>query len=701
MSLNLSNINEPHLWNSSITSLSSNPKKPTQSIEKLLNAGIKTLYDLIWILPLRVQNAPKLSSFESIEVDELILGKGEILAINSTPAFGRRARGKMQLFNITVDLQDSLSDELLTLRFFNAYPNMVKILKPNNHITFMGKLTDYKGKLQVVNPNLNPKDISDEFGLLVQYPTVAGVATTYLKKLIRKIPKDVWESPLYSFKSKTPMQYDLNSINDSFKILHGLKPSIKADREEALNRLIYLEFFEDQIKVIARRQSVKALDASIYDCHPTQDKELQSLFPYDLTDDQEKVWGEIKCDLKSGHPMMRMVQGDVGCGKTSLAIMASALIASRGAQVALMCPTESLARQHYLSFKESLGDDFNLEIIVGSTKQKEKNIINKKLKDGAIKIIIGTHSLIQDSIEFSNLSLAIIDEQHKFGVEQRLKLLKKGRATHCMIMSATPIPRTLQLAQFGDLDISTIKTMPSGRKGIKTRIVEKSNYEKYLSFLKTRISLGEQAYIVAPAIEESETLNIKNVNEIINSYKKIFPELRIDTLHGKLKADHKNEVLNRFKDGEVDILISTSVIEVGINVLNATVMSIYNPDRFGLSSLHQLRGRVGRGKSAGFCFLITKDGISQEAKERLTVLEKSNDGFLIADADLKNRGEGDLFGVNQSGTTNVKKVASVFTHFDVFNNVTKDLKLLQDSDDQQLQLLVNNLMGDKKISATI
>jgi ATP-dependent DNA helicase RecG len=292
-----------------------------------------------------------------------------------------------------------------------------------------------------------------------------------------------------------------------------------------------------------------------------------------------------------------MVQGDVGCGKTVVAWLATRVVNLNGAQAALMCPTEALAIQHFESFR-SMNPELKMDLLLGSTKAKEKKELLIRLKNGTTELIIGTHSLFQDSVVFNNLGLAIIDEQHKFGVEQRLRLVSKGEGTHSLIMTATPIPRTLSLAQYGDLDISSIRTMPAGRKGIKTRITEKPNYDKYIEFVKGRLSLGEQAYFVFPAIEESETLDIQNVKDAFKKYQRIFGQFKVAMLHGQMKADEKEKVVQDFRGKEYHILISTSVIEVGINIPNATVMAIYNPERFGLSSLHQLRGRVGRGEKA-------------------------------------------------------------------------------------------------------
>lgn len=697
MSLSQLNTNK-NIWDNSILDLASSPKRVPQYLKTLYEAGISSWKDLIWILPLRVLTAPKAKPFTEIVDEELFWGNGTITGVKSVPAFGRRGKGKIQLFNITMYVQDKLSDDVITLKFFNSYPNQVKSFNQMSEISFIGKAQLYKGDIQISNPNLNPSSLCDENGLIIEYPTVAKIAGKFIKKAIRSIPKDAWETPI--IEKELQINESLSSINKSFYVLHGFEYSDQSERDRQLNSLIYYEFFKDQLKVIARKKAVKSLDARKFS-EPANFKEsISKMFPYDLTDDQRKVWGELVEDFNSGHPMMRMIQGDVGCGKTTLALMSSLLITQNGSQVALMCPTESLARQHYRTFKETF-NDVNIELLVGSTKAKEKKEIYSKLNSGDIDIVIGTHALIQDSVEFKDLQLAIIDEQHKFGVEQRLKLTKKGNATHNLILTATPIPRTLQLAQYGDLDISSIKTMPAGRKGIQTRIVKKDNYEKYLSFIKTRLSLGEQVYIVAPAIEESEVLDIKNVKEIYSNYLKFFPEFKIEMLHGKQKASEKEEVLTNFVNRKVDMLISTTVIEVGINNINATVMSIYNPDRFGLSSLHQLRGRVGRGEKAGFCFLVLDKNNNSESYQRLKILEQTNDGFEIAQADLENRGEGDLFGTDQSGNISNKRVASIFEHFELFNQVNEDIQELIKSNNPVLTNYIEHFKEDTKVTTTI
>ncbi len=682
-------------WNSPLLDLAGK-KKPSQSLIKLFEGGILSLKDLLWIFPLRLQKAPELSSFTYLEVDKLFLGRAKIISTNFTPTFGR-GKGKVQLFNATCVIKDLKSEKYLNLKWFNTYPGLKKQLEAYKEFNFMGIVSDYKGTLQIVNPKINPPDLAHG-EMLIEYPTLHSVSGRYIKNIIDKIPQEVWDSNIKTSLNCIIETTHTANLVESFKVIHGKTTS--DNTIEAMERIIYQEFFENQIKVLARKLKNKNLIAPIIKFSDEFYNKIIKKFPYTLTDEQLKVIGHVKDDFNSGHPMMRMVQGDVGCGKTSVAIVAAELVISQGGQVAFMCPTEALALQHAQTLRAlDLGHEVHL--LLGSTKAKVKKETYSMLKSGDIKFIIGTHSLFQDSVEFKNLQLAIIDEQHKFGVGQRLKLVSKGDGTHSLIMTATPIPRSLQLAQYGDLDISTIRSLPGGRKGIQTRIVTTTTYDKYLSFLITRISLGEQAYIVVPAIDESETLNVKNVTSLLHTYKQYFPKTRIEALHGQLKTEEKQLIMEKFTDGLIDILISTTVIEVGINVLNSTVVSIYNPERFGLSSIHQLRGRVGRGEKPGFCFLITDKKISPESNSRLKVIEKTLDGFEIAEADLSNRGQGDLFGNNQSGHGSHYKVANIFEHFHVFEKVSRDLETLKRDKTEHLNKVLLSYTEDTNISSTI
>jgi ATP-dependent DNA helicase RecG len=686
-------------WDASLNVLSSG-KRPSPTIEKLIESGVMSLIDLLWILPLRINKMPSMLPFREAQLNQFFKGSGKVIHVEMRPAFGRKGKGNILLYNGYVVLKDNQSQESLGLRWFNLYPNQKKQIESLDQIAFLGQVQEFKAQKQIINPQIIDPDASAN-AYIIEYPTINKTSGTHLKKVLDLIPKNLWESipqtlPELGYDSKL-------SLGEAFKIIHGKIPAeafSSQKKNAAEERLIYEEFLIDQLKIQTRRKFIKRKDAPKISLEETKVNDLVKHLPFELTSDQLKVFMEIIKDFESGHPMMRMVQGDVGCGKTIVAFLAARVANKSGFQVALMCPTEALANQHYDSFK-ALNPALNLELLLGSTKAKDKKIIQKNLIQGETEIIIGTHSLFQDTVAFKKLGLAIIDEQHKFGVEQRLRLVAKGQGTHSLIMTATPIPRSLSLAQYGDLDISSIKMMPSGRKGIKTRITEKVNYEKYIEFVKARLSMGEQAYFVFPAIDESETLDIQNIKASLKKYQETFRDFQVGMLHGQMKSEEKEQTVQDFRNKKIHLLISTSVIEVGIDIPNSTIMSIYNPERFGLSSLHQLRGRVGRGSKAGFCFLVLDKDVSPEAYQRLKVIEQNLDGFVIAEEDLKFRGEGDLFGVDQSGTNSTKKLANFLTHTAILEQVVADVQRMQDTRPEILAPHFERLAKDQKILDTI
>jgi ATP-dependent DNA helicase RecG len=543
---------------------------------------------------------------------------------------------------------------------------MVKKLSSIKQVAFQGVVTVFNDAEQIVNPTyeeidpeisikayINEHSQHEKPQIKVFYPTVNGVAPNHIGGIIDKVPSYLWEEISEDIPRELTEERELLSLTQVFNIIHGKIPQEEWSEDllnTAFDRLRYQEFFENQIKLKSRRTMLKKRDGHRIDLHAEWPENHFDLFPYQLTNDQKKALEDIRSDILDEAPMMRLVQGDVGSGKTTIALIALLAAIEDAGQTAFMCPTEALAYQHYKTIRGLFPSEIRVELLVGSLKKSEKERIANGLRTGDIDLIVGTHTLIQESVEFKNLSMVIIDEQHKFGVGQRLKLVEKGEGVHCLILTATPIPRSLSLTQYGDLDLSIVKSLPANRKGIKTKIVTNENYQKYLSFLKTRVSMGEQAYIVVPAISENEELDIKNLESSLELYRNYLPEFRIEGLHGQLHPSLKTEVFEQFNRGEIDILVSTSVIEVGINVINATTMSILGPERFGLSSLHQLRGRVGRGEKPGFCFLVNDKAISQDSLNRLKVIENNIDGFIIAEEDLKTRGEGDIFGLNQSGS---------------------------------------------------
>lgn len=687
-------------------------KTSLKSIEKLNAVGIKEVQDLLWIFPLRVLELPPLRSFEFITEGHIFIGRAKILNVQAKPNFRVRGRGKAMLYNISVHVQDTLSDKILTLRWFNSYGSITQKIAKCEYIEFMGEASIFNGQSQFTNPDFFPlNSIDDESPfvtvsnqLKIQYPTVNTVSGVIIKKIIDKIPPNLWNTISETLPDSLIREKNYLSLSESFKVIHAQTKPTPELVARAEKRLIYEEFFEDQIKIYLRRQYFRKPKAHPYIVEEQTFQSFCARYPYVLTDDQIKTLNDVRIDLGAAHPMMRLVQGDVGCGKTTIAMIAAMIVIEKGAQVALMCPTEALATQHFLNCSELFDPKkYNVRLILGSTKASEKKKIQKELEDGIIHFIIGTHSLIQDTIQFKQLGLAIIDEQHKFGVDQRIRLTSKSGGTHCLIMSATPIPRSLSLTQYGDLDISTIKVMPAGRKGHKTRIVTKETFQQFLSFIMTRLSLHEQIYVVVAAINESVEVeqDFHNLNDILERFKKYFPSHKIEGLHGQMKSDEKAQVFSAFKSHKVDILISTSVIEVGIDVINATVMAIMNPERFGLSSLHQLRGRVGRGEKPGFCFLVNDKSLSALGMERLRVIEANTDGFKIAEEDLKLRGEGDLFGTDQSGSQTQKRLANIILHADVLYEARADaINFIQIKDPDILKLM-EKFSQDDRIFTTV
>jgi ATP-dependent DNA helicase RecG len=385
---------------------------------------------------------------------------------------------------------------------------------------------------------------------------------------------------------------------------------------------------------------------------------FNNYLPFSLTNAQKRVIKEIRNDMRTGHQMNRLLQGDVGSGKTLVALLSMLIAIDNGFQATIMAPTEILAQQHYVSIKKFLGDmPLEVALLTGSTKQKERNVILPKLEEGKIDIIIGTHALIEDKVKFSNLGLCVIDEQHRFGVEQRAKMWTKNHtAPHILVMTATPIPRTLAMTVYGDLDISVIDELPPGRKPVQTAHFFDKDRLRVFAFIRNEIKSGRQIYVVYPLIKESETLDLKDLMDGYESIVREFPlpEFQISIVHGKMKPQDKEYEMDRFKKGITNIMVSTTVIEVGVDVPNASVMIIENAERFGLSQLHQLRGRVGRGAEKSYCILMSSYKLSSEAKERLGAMCGTNDGFEISEIDLRLRGPGDIAGTKQSGLLDLK-----------------------------------------------
>lgn len=533
--------------------------------------------------------------------------------------------------------------------WFNL-PYLKKTLRKGSWFVFRGRIVRKQGKLEMEHPEIFTPSAYEEIlhNLQPIYGLTAGLSNKTVVKMVTQLLETLPMQSEY-LPEELKERYRLADINYALKTIHF--PKNKEELLVSRKRLVFDEFLLFIISV--RRMKEKAEETP--NCFPVKEtwltEEVIERLPYSLTNAQLNAWHEIERDLAGRTMMSRLVQGDVGSGKTILAFLAMFLVADNGYQAALMAPTEVLARQHYegfLKLMEEQGLSFPTVLLTGSDTAKEKRIAYERIASGEAAIIIGTHALIQEKVEYANLALAITDEQHRFGVKQREALTTRGNPPNVLVMSATPIPRTLAIILYGDLDISVIDELPAKRLPIKNCVVNTSYRPKAYSFIEKQVRQGRQAYVICPMVEESEGMDAENVLDYTQKLKENLPsDIRIEYLHGKMKPKEKNRVMESFAAGEIQVLVSTTVVEVGVNVPNATVMMVENAERFGLAQLHQLRGRVGRGEYQSYCIFI--QGNQDQISKRLEILNKSNDGFYIAGEDLKLRGPGDLFGIRQSG----------------------------------------------------
>lgn len=533
--------------------------------------------------------------------------------------------------------------------WFNL-PYLKKTLRKGSWFVFRGRIVRKQGKLEMEHPEIFTPSAYEEIlhNLQPIYGLTAGLSNKTVVKMVTQLLETLPMQSEY-LPEELKERYRLADINYALKTIHF--PKNKEELLVSRKRLVFDEFLLFIISV--RRMKEKAEETP--NCFPVKEtwltEEVIERLPYSLTNAQLNAWHEIERDLAGRTMMSRLVQGDVGSGKTILAFLAMFLVADNGYQAALMAPTEVLARQHYegfLKLMEEQGLSFPTVLLTGSDTAKEKRIAYERIASGEAAIIIGTHALIQEKVEYANLALAITDEQHRFGVKQREALTTRGNPPNVLVMSATPIPRTLAIILYGDLDISVIDELPAKRLPIKNCVVNTSYRPKAYSFIEKQVRQGRQAYVICPMVEESEGMDAENVLDYTQKLKENLPsDIQIEYLHGKMKPKEKNRVMESFAAGEIQVLVSTTVVEVGVNVPNATVMMVENAERFGLAQLHQLRGRVGRGEYQSYCIFI--QGNQDQISKRLEILNKSNDGFYIAGEDLKLRGPGDLFGIRQSG----------------------------------------------------
>ena len=634
-----------------------------KQLSNLKSLGINTIYDLIYYFPRAYDDRTNIKKIGELKFNEYVVIKANVMSVvNLTVRSGKKV----------VKAMVSDGTGIMEILWFGM-PYIKKSLKIGEEYLFIGQ-TKKSAVFQLINPEyklFSGQQKVSENEILPIYSSNKNITQNSLRKLVEKFLVNF----LNYFEENIPKglikEYKIMERKNAIKNIHypvSMKEIEEAKRRFAIEELLILE-----LGILKNRFIIENSNSKNYEVEGKKEKvkNFVSQLTFNLTNAQKKVIKEIYDEISNGKIVNRLIQGDVGSGKTVVAMVMLIYMAENGYQGALMAPTEILANQHYLGIKERLKKiGLRVELLTSSIKGKKKNEILEGIANGDVDIVIGTHSLIEDDIIFKKLGLIVIDEQHRFGVNQRNKLREKGFLGNLLVMSATPIPRSLALSIYGDLDLSIIDELPPGRTPIKTKwIANDEDLEKMYNFIYKKVNDGNQAYFVAPLIETSDKMTLKSVDKVSEEIERKFSNKKIGIIHGKMKAKEKDEVMLKFKNKEYDILIATTVIEVGIDVPASTIMTIYNAERFGLSALHQLRGRVGRGSKQSYCFLIS-NSTTENSKQRLSIMEETEDGFRIAEEDLKLRNSGEIFGLRQSGFSDLKFIDIIYD--------VKTIKLVRD-----------------------
>lgn len=672
--------------------------------------GIFTLRDMLYNFPYKYIDRSVIHRIcDLVEGMPYVLLKGQIVAKNIEGS-GRRER-------LVATFSDGTG--YVDLVWFNYIKSFDKKIQYNRIYILLGKPNNFKGRYSIAHPELEDAELAQNEPLTMQphYHTSErmkkqGFTSRTIEELVKKAfemlkGKDIPESlPTY-----IKRRYNLLSLDEALHKIHHPKQAI--DLPEATRRLKFEELFYLQLDILRYTQNRKmCYEGYVF-------KRVGKLFmdfynnylPFELTNAQKRVIKEVRRDVSTGRQMNRLLQGDVGSGKTMVALLCSLLALDNGFQACIMAPTEILAEQHYQSISAYIEHmPIRVELLTGSVKGKCRKEVLQGVKDGTIQVLVGTHALIEPTVEFYNLGLVVIDEQHRFGVKQRAMLWNKNTCPpHILVMTATPIPRTLAMTVYGDLDVSVIDELPPGRKPIQTLHYRQMDRGKLYQGIDYQLRLGRQVYVVYPLIKENEKLDLKDLETGYNQLVDVFKNYKVGMVHGKMKPADKEAAMNLFKEGKTHILVSTTVIEVGVNVPNASVMVIENAERFGLAQLHQLRGRVGRGAEQSYCILMTKDKLSETSYRRMRIMVDSTDGFVIAEEDMKLRGPGDLEGTAQSGMPFDLKIANIVKDKELLEIAREAAKDVLDNDPQQklpqndiiweqLQMLKKNMINFSAIS---
>lgn len=652
----------------SIETLKGIGEKTAKLFEKV---GIRTIDDLLHYYPRGYDTYGEPKAIGELSEDET----GTVEGFLKSGAAGVHVNG------LSI-VQATISDMTGKLRLvWYHMPYLKNTLRPDSHFIFRGRVIRKKNGLTMEQPQMFKPETYEELlsSMRPVYAQTKGLGN-------KMITSAVEQALAFRTLERDYLPAGLRIANElaeyNFAIEHIHFPSNEEELKFARKRLVYDEFFFFLLAVRHLKEKRQNVQSPFHMEKQDECRKLLADLPYRLTNAQLRTLEEVLKDLKSGSVMNRLIQGDVGSGKTIIAVLALLAACENGYQGALMVPTEVLARQHFESVTELFekhGVDKKVILLTGSMTAKEKRIAYEKVASHEADIIIGTHALIQEKIVYDNLALVITDEQHRFGVAQREMFGNKGQMPHVLVMSATPIPRTLAIILYGDLDISVIDELPANRLPIKNCVVDKSYRPRAYRFIENEVKNGRQAYVICPMVEESEMIDAENVLDYTKILRQNLPGIRVEYLHGKMKGKEKNKIMEEFAAGEIQVLVSTTVIEVGVNVPNATVMMIENAERFGLAQLHQLRGRVGRGDKQSYCIMVNASG-NKEKNRRLDVLNKSNDGFYIASEDLKLRGPGDIFGIRQSGDLEFQ-LADIYTDAVTLKKVSEDVNRLLEQDE--------------------
>ena len=632
--------------------------------ELLAGRGIHTVEDLLYYMPFRYEDRTRLTA-----VGDLVAGQTATLLVRVLTCGLTRTRKGLYLYDLAaIDASGAPNPRMIRCKWFNArYLERNKIFQAGQQVFFYGKAEQDPfgtGNLQIIQPQYEiipesetTESESLEVGRVVPiYESVGALGPRALRRLMRTALESVGDQIPELLPASVRKKNSLGGRAEAFRLTHF--PDGKQSFEELARfrtpsqiRLIFEELFNVSAGLALKHRKAKTAPGIEFRVTEGLRRDIKAILPFHPTAAQKRVLKEIADDMCSPRPMNRLLQGDVGSGKTIVAVQAALLALANGYQVALMAPTEILATQHYLSIRQLLEPlPYKIDLLTSGRNTRDKAGLKDRLARGETHLVVGTHALIENDVEFSRLGLVVVDEQHRFGVLQRYQLIRKGQVPDVLVMTATPIPRTLALTLYGDLDFSVIDELPPARSPIVTRLIEERERDQAFEFIRNKARAGDQIYAVYPVIEESNKLDLRPAVKMFEHLSaNVFPEFQVGLLHGRLSSSEKEEVMDRFKEGDIRILVSTTVVEVGVDVPNATVMLVEHAERFGLSQLHQLRGRIGRGRKKSHCLLLAANPRTPEADERLRTLTDTTDGFKIAEIDLKLRGPGEFFGTRQWG----------------------------------------------------